>query len=180
VRCPLCLGLRGYGDTDGSFGKDRVLDGEGFLFLQGGAGVGEGGGGEIGAEALTDGLKEVVLGAGHGVVAAGHADDAAVDLVAAIDDFDDVEESDFVGGAGESETAARAFGGGEDAALDELAEDFGEEFAGEVSLFGEFIEHDKTSAAGGILGGILAHDDQFGEGTNGIFGRVGKDHGESP
>jgi hypothetical protein len=30
------------------------------------------------------------------------------------------------------------------------------------------------------LGGFLAHEDQFGEGTNSVFGWIGKNHGESP
>ncbi len=145
----------------GGFLDDGVLDGEVLFVLEAGGGVGEGGGGEVGAEALADGLEEVMLGAWHLVVAAGEADDAAVDVMAAVDDFDDVEEGDFVGGAGEAEATAGAFGAGKDAAFDELAEDFGEELAGQIGLFGQFIQHYKAGAAGTAGGHVLTHQHKF-------------------
>ena len=58
-----------------------VFAAESFLFLEAGGVFGEGGGGEVALDALTEGFEKLVLGAEHEVVAPGKAHDATVEAL---------------------------------------------------------------------------------------------------
>jgi hypothetical protein len=75
---------------------------------------------------LSNWLVEVVLSAGHLVVASLHPDDAGVKGLGAFLDFNDGEEGYFVGGSRERKAAAATLGASQNAGAHQFLKDLGE------------------------------------------------------
>ncbi|MNR00553.1 hypothetical protein D3C85_1163270 [compost metagenome] len=75
---------------------------------------------------------------------------AVEDILLAIDGGDDVEDSDFVRGPGQFETAAHTFGGDHQLGLGQLGEDFGQVFMGHALQFGQ-VAHARLAAIAQIV-----------------------------
>ncbi len=106
----------------------RLLESEAKVGLLADGGVlaeelGEGGSSKFASHGVLGGEPGAVDSAGLIGTAGAAMEDAAIEFDRVLDGFDDIEETDLAGGAGEPVAAGGAGGGDEDVVVDEGGED---------------------------------------------------------